>query len=63
MKTSIVIDLDNAEFEESLQGLSDILRGIADDIDFGELPMDTKWILDTNGNKVGTWKLTGGKNG
>ncbi len=58
MKTSIVIDLDNDEFAEGLDGLAFILRGIADDIDFGELPMDTKWIMDSNGNKVGTWKLT-----
>lgn len=62
MKTSIAINLDNAEFEESLQGLADILRNIASDIDFGDLPMSSKAIMDTNGNRVGTWKLTGGKN-
>ena len=57
METSIVIDLNNDEFQESLQGLAWILRGIADNIDRGKLPMDTQWLVDSNGNRVGTWKL------
>ncbi len=57
METSIVIDLDNDEFSEGLDGLAFILRQLADNIDKGNLPMDSMWIMDRNGNRVGTWKL------
>ena len=66
MKTSIAIDLDNDEFSEGLDGLAFILRQLADNIDRGNLPTNSytdiespvMWIMDRNGNRVGTWKLT-----
>ena len=57
METSIVINLDNDEFAEGLDGLAFILRQLADNIDRGNLPMDSMWIMDRDGNRVGTWKL------
>jgi len=56
-ETNIVVNLENDDFAENLDGLAFILRQLADNIDRGNLPMDTMWIMDRNGNKVGTWKL------
>lgn len=57
METSIVINLDNEDFQEGLSGLSFILRQLADNVDRGNLPMDSMWVMDRIGNRVGTWKL------
>ena len=52
------IDMDNDAFAHDLHyELSKIIRKISKEVDEIEYEERTKTIWDTNGNKIGTWKI------
>ncbi len=63
MKFTLTIQCDNAAFEDAGLGieLGDILHRVRMQVVrfIPEDAPDDRAILDTNGNRVGQWKLTG----
>lgn len=59
MKTATIkIEMDNAAFEgDGRDELARVLRSLAQDIESGS--RDKASLYDINGNKVGTFKITG----
>jgi len=59
MKFSLTIDMDNAAFEGNARGyLAALLREIGDDdLEMGTGGVDTDTVHDSNGNRVGEWRI------
>lgn len=59
MKLTITLRMDNAAFEHHGQEVARILERVADDVrDFESLKGLNNTLRDTNGNQVGTAKVT-----
>lgn len=57
MKFTMSVDMDNAAFESPVE-LGDILAQVGDKVmDERYHVGHTESILDTNGNRVGSWKI------
>lgn len=62
MTARIEIKMDNAAFDDApASELSRILRGVADDLENGVMPEQIR-LADINGNRVGSFKITGRAN-
>ena len=59
MKATISIDMNNAAFDGDggALELSDILKWLSERVRWGERDLP---LLDSNGNRVGQFKITGG---
>jgi hypothetical protein len=59
MNLTLKMDMDNAAFEDTpASEAARILRDVAALMEFGE---ESGNLRDVNGNKVGTWRVKGGK--
>ena len=58
MNAKIQITMNNAAFDEPATELARILRELADDVEQGQ---GAKNLRDINGNKVGSFEITGDK--
>jgi predicted AAA+ superfamily ATPase len=56
MQLNIKINLDNSAFEDNEDELKDIFKRIEYAVQDGA---EGKMIIDSNGNKVGFWEITG----
>lgn len=59
MQFQMTVEMDNAAFEDGgHEELARILRKVADQVEYGN---DSRACMDSNGNKVGSFEITGKK--
>lgn len=60
MRFTLTIDTDNAAFDDPDE-LAGLIRKVADAVAVmagdGRLPTHTRSVLDSNGNRVGSWAI------